>query len=111
MASCPLTQAVCLNWISNEASFLLNLDGLFCPMTNCVSLHLHLIQPLQEAVGISFLVFLGKELDPDFSKFNSLSRELLNSAVRAGILQEPQAHGGTLGPTQEKTLGRQIHPL
>lgn len=50
-------------------------------------------------------------MDPDFSRFISLSRlvcePLLNGAVRAGALQEPQADGNCLGPTQEETLGGQ----
>lgn len=96
MASCPLTQGSVYKLgeqkliTSRKTSLLLNLDGPFCPMTNCMSLHLHFIQPPQKVVGVNFLVFLGKELDPDFSKLVSLSRlvcgVLLNGAVRAGIL-------------------------
>lgn len=116
MASCPLTQGSVYKLgkqklvNSHKTSLLLNLDGPFCLMTNYMSLHLHLMQPPQKIVGVNFLICLGKELDPDFSKLVSLRRLmcglLLHGAVGAGILQEPQADGNSLGSTQEKTFGR-----
>lgn len=117
MASCPLTQGSVYKLgkqkliTSHKTSHLLNLDGPFCPMTNCMSLHLYLVQPPQKVVRVNFPIFLGKELDPDFSKLVLLSRlvyeVLLNGTVRAGILQEPQVDGNCLDPTQEKTSVRQ----
>lgn len=64
-----------------------------------------------EASKSQFSDFSEKGIGADFSRFISLSRLvcelLLNGAVRAGTLQEPQADGNCLGPTQEKTLGGQ----
>jgi len=98
---------------SHKTSLLLNLflGEPFCPMTNCMALHWHWIHPPQKVIRVNFLIFLGEDLDPDFSKLILLSRLmcglLLNSTVRAGILWGPQADGKSLGPTQEKTSGRQ----
>lgn len=75
-----------------------------------MSLELHLIQPLLKVVRVNVLIFLGKDLDPDFSKLISQSRPacgvLPNGTARAGILQEPRAGGNFLDPTREKTFGR-----